>query len=159
MLFRSHGKQFAVLLDLVDHDFAHDTERLEYLGVGNGKHKPFSSALALEYPLTAHESCLLVMGVKHGFVEKSGSWYLYAENGNRLGQGSENAKKFLRENPDIAHEIESKVPRLLKSRRYFPNGDHGIQPLVTFPNLCRFMTLLHEVTGNPEGEFPRIESE
>jgi hypothetical protein len=56
----------------------------------------------------------------------------------------------------IEPEIMSKVPPLLKTGGYFPNGDHGIQPLVTFPNLCRFMTLLHEVTNNPEGEFPRM---
>ena len=56
----------------------------------------------------------------------------------------------------IEPEIMSKVPPLLEKGRYFPNGDHGIQPLVTFENLCKFMTLLHEVTGNPEGEFPRI---
>ena len=54
----------------------------------------------------------------------------------------------------IEHEIMSKVPPLLTSGRYLPNGDHCIQPLVTFENLCRFMTLLHEVTSNPEGEFP-----
>ncbi len=56
----------------------------------------------------------------------------------------------------IEPEIMGKVPPLLEKGRYFPNGDHGIQPLVTFPNLCRFMTLLHEVCGNPEGEFPRM---
>lgn len=57
----------------------------------------------------------------------------------------------------IEKEILSKVPPLLEKGGYFPNGDHGIQPLVTFENLCRFMTLLHEVTGNPEGEFPRMD--
>jgi len=56
----------------------------------------------------------------------------------------------------IRQEIISKVPPLLEKGGYFPNGDHGIQPLVTFENLCKFITLLHEVTGNPEGEFPRI---
>ena len=50
----------------------------------------------------------------------------------------------------------SKVPRLLESGGYFPNGDHGIQPLVNFKSMCKFMTLLHEVCGNPEGEFPRL---
>ena len=44
---------------------------------------------------------------------------------------------------------------LIALNGYFPNGDHGIQPFATFPNLCKFMTLLHEVCGNPEGEFPR----
>lgn len=55
----------------------------------------------------------------------------------------------------IREEILRKVPPLLQQRFYFPNGDHGIQPPVTFPNLCKFMTLLHEVCGNPEGLFPR----
>jgi uroporphyrinogen-III decarboxylase len=56
----------------------------------------------------------------------------------------------------IEPEIRSKVPPLLAKGRYFPNGDHGIQPPVTFANLCRFMTVLHEVCNNPEGEFPRV---
>jgi uroporphyrinogen-III decarboxylase len=56
----------------------------------------------------------------------------------------------------IEPEIRNKVPALLADGRYFPNGDHGIQPLVTFPSLCKFMTILHEVCGNPEGEFPRV---
>ena len=56
----------------------------------------------------------------------------------------------------IEPEITSKVPPLLAKGRYFPNGDHGIQPMVTFENLCKFMTILHEVCGNPEGEFPRV---
>ena len=55
----------------------------------------------------------------------------------------------------IEPEIMSKVPRLLEQGGYYPNGDHGIQPMVTFTNLCKFMTLLHEVCHNPEGEFPR----
>ena len=58
--------------------------------------------------------------------------------------------------PGVSLGVMSKVPPLLKKGGYFPNADHGIQPLVTFENLCKFMTLLHEVTGNPEGEFPRI---
>jgi hypothetical protein len=56
----------------------------------------------------------------------------------------------------IEGEIMSKVPPLLEKGYYFPNGDHGIQPPATFDNLCRFMTLLHEVCENPEGEFPRV---
>jgi len=56
----------------------------------------------------------------------------------------------------IEPEIMGKVPTLLEKGGYFPNGDHGIQPLVTFPNLCRFMTILHEVCGNTEGEFVRV---
>ncbi|MBI3987212.1 MAG: hypothetical protein HY343_09845 [Lentisphaerae bacterium] len=55
----------------------------------------------------------------------------------------------------IVPEIMSKAPPLLEQGGYYPNGDHGIQPMVTFPNLCKFMTVLHEVCRNPEGEFPR----
>lgn len=56
----------------------------------------------------------------------------------------------------IEAEIMTKVPKLMESGGYLPNIDHGIQPMATFENLCCFMTLLHEVTKNPEGEFPRI---
>lgn len=50
---------------------------------------------------------LLDLGVKADVVEKSGSWFSYG--GERLGQGRENSKKFLRDNPAIAHEIEDKI--------------------------------------------------
>ncbi len=55
----------------------------------------------------------------------------------------------------IESEIRCKAPRMLETGRYFPNLEHTAQPLSNFGNLCRFMTLLHEVTGNPEGEYPR----
>ena len=55
----------------------------------------------------------------------------------------------------IDDEIRNKA-KLLVSRRYFPNLEHGMQPMATFDGLRRFMTVLHEVTGNPEGEFPRM---
>ncbi len=47
---------------------------------------------------------LIDLGVKSGMVEKSGAWFSY--NSQRLGQGRENAKNFLRENPAVAEEIE-----------------------------------------------------
>ncbi|MCO6052145.1 recombinase RecA [Mesorhizobium sp. RP14(2022)] len=47
---------------------------------------------------------LIDLGVKAGVVEKSGAWFSY--NSQRLGQGRENAKLFLRDNPDVANEIE-----------------------------------------------------
>ena len=50
---------------------------------------------------------LLDLGVKGGIVEKSGAWFSY--DSQRLGQGRENAKTFLKENPAIADEIEAKV--------------------------------------------------
>ena len=50
---------------------------------------------------------LLDLGVTGGIVEKSGSWFSY--NGERVGQGRENAKTFLRDNPDIATAIEAAI--------------------------------------------------
>ncbi|MEI4469816.1 recombinase RecA [Frigidibacter sp. MR17.24] len=47
------------------------------------------------------------LGVKAGIVEKSGSWYSYGDE--RIGQGRENAKQFLRDNPDVAMSIEDKI--------------------------------------------------
>jgi recombination protein RecA len=51
------------------------------------------------------------MGVDNGFVRKSGAWYTY--EGGQLGQGKENARKFLKDNPDIANEIEKKIKEKL----------------------------------------------
>jgi len=50
---------------------------------------------------------IIDMGVLHGFVEKSGSWYSY--NGERIGQGKENAKTFLDQHPEKSREIEGKL--------------------------------------------------
>jgi recombination protein RecA len=50
---------------------------------------------------------LLDTGVEHRLIEKSGAWYAY--NGERIGQGRENAKRFLQENPPLADEIEAKL--------------------------------------------------
>jgi len=50
---------------------------------------------------------IIDLGVKAGFVEKSGSWYSY--NGQRIGQGRENTRQFLKENPAISQEIEDKI--------------------------------------------------
>jgi len=50
---------------------------------------------------------LIDLGVKAGIVEKSGAWFSY--DSQRLGQGRENAKQFLRENPDVAGRIEAAI--------------------------------------------------
>ena len=54
---------------------------------------------------------LLDIGLEHKLIEKSGSWFSYGDV--RLGQGRENAKLFIKENTDLAGEIEGKVRRLL----------------------------------------------
>ena len=55
----------------------------------------------------SHTSLLVEIGVEHDIVEKSGSWFSYGDL--RLGQGKENSKAFLDDNPDIAEEIEVRV--------------------------------------------------
>ena len=54
---------------------------------------------------------LIDLGVKHKIVEKSGAWYSY--NGNKVGQGKANSIKFLKDNPEIADEIEGKLREML----------------------------------------------
>jgi len=55
----------------------------------------------------SREGEVVDMGVTHGILEKSGAWYAY--NGEKIGQGRDNAREFLRENPDLAREIENKI--------------------------------------------------
>jgi recombination protein RecA len=55
----------------------------------------------------SREGELLELGVIHGVVEKSGAWYIY--NGDRLGQGKDNCREFLKENQAMAREIEQKI--------------------------------------------------
>jgi recombination protein RecA len=59
----------------------------------------------------SREGGLIDMGVEQGFVRKSGAWYTY--DGDQLGQGKENARAFLRDNPDLADEIEKKIKEKL----------------------------------------------
>jgi len=57
---------------------------------------------------------LIDLGVQHGIVEKSGAWYSYGAD--RIGQGKDNVREFLKQNPDIAAEIEGKLRALLLAR-------------------------------------------
>jgi recombination protein RecA len=59
----------------------------------------------------SREGGLIDMGVDQGFVRKSGAWYTY--EGDQLGQGKENARSFLRDNPDLANELEKKIKEKL----------------------------------------------
>jgi recombination protein RecA len=55
----------------------------------------------------SREGSLLDFGVEHEVVKKSGAWYTY--EGEQLGQGKENSRNYLIENPDVANEIEKKI--------------------------------------------------
>jgi len=59
----------------------------------------------------SREGSLIDMGVEQGIVRKSGAWFTY--DGDQLGQGKENARGFLRDNPDLANEIEKKIKEKL----------------------------------------------
>ncbi|MDJ1016654.1 MAG: recombinase RecA [Paracoccaceae bacterium] len=66
---------------------------------------------------------LLDLGVKAGVVEKSGSWFSYGDE--RIGQGRENAKQFLKDNPDAAWEIEDKIRAAHGLDFDLPEGENG----------------------------------
>jgi recombination protein RecA len=55
----------------------------------------------------SREGEIVDLGVQYKIIEKSGAWYAY--NGEKIGQGRENAREFLKENPDLAREIENKI--------------------------------------------------
>ncbi|RNI21418.1 recombinase RecA [Flexivirga caeni] len=59
----------------------------------------------------SREGGLIDMGVEQGFVRKAGAWYTY--EGDQLGQGKENARNFLKDNPDLADELEKKIKEKL----------------------------------------------
>src|SRR5262252_3865631 len=59
----------------------------------------------------SREGSLIDLGVEQGIVRKAGAWYTY--EGDQLGQGKENARTFLRENPDLANEIEKRIKEKL----------------------------------------------
>ena len=69
----------------------------------------------------SREGEVIDMGVEHKVLEKSGSWYAY--NGEKIGQGKDNAREFLKENPALAFEIENKVREAA-----------GIRPLPSLDN-------------------------
>ena len=57
---------------------------------------------------------IIDLGVQHDIVEKAGAWFSY--NGTRIGQGKENVKTYLKENPEIADEIEAKIREILAAK-------------------------------------------
>jgi recombination protein RecA len=55
----------------------------------------------------SREGEVIDLGSQHGIIEKSGAWYSY--NGDRIGQGKDNAREYLRERPALALEIENRI--------------------------------------------------
>ncbi|AWB84196.1 recombinase RecA [Corynebacterium liangguodongii] len=84
----------------------------------------------------SRESSIIDMGVDNGIVKKSGSWITY--EGDQLGQGKEKARLFLKENPDVANEIEDKIFRKLGVGAYAGGaGDDALtdDPVDMVPNI------------------------
>mgnify|MGYP000840494850 CR=1 FL=1 len=61
----------------------------------------------------SQSGCILDLAVTNGLIEKSGSWFSY--NGEKIGQGKENAKKYLESNPEIMDLLEQKIKELNKT--------------------------------------------
>jgi recombination protein RecA len=59
----------------------------------------------------SREGELIELGVQHKLIEKAGAWYSY--NGDRIGQGKEKVRQFLKDNPDIANDIDHKLRDML----------------------------------------------
>jgi recombination protein RecA len=72
---------------------------------------------------TSREGEIIDLGVEAKIVEKSGSWYSYG--GDRIGQGKDNARQFLKERPALAREIENKVRAALGVRELPAVSDDG----------------------------------
>jgi recombination protein RecA len=62
----------------------------------------------------SREGEIIDLGIKHNIIAKSGAWYSY--NGDRVGQGRDNARDFLVQNPEIAREIEGKLRAILMTK-------------------------------------------
>ncbi len=79
----------------------------------------------------SREGGLIDMGVEHGIVRKAGAWYTY--EGEQLGQGKENARGFLRDNPDLANEIEKKIKEKLGIGAVLDGEINLVDPVASTP--------------------------
>jgi recombination protein RecA len=70
---------------------------------------------------------ILDLGVDLEVIDKRGSYYYYADD-TRLAQGRENAKEYLAENTELAHEIEEQIRELVMERSPFPHLDDDEDP-------------------------------
>src|SRR4026209_1581701 len=73
----------------------------------------------------SREGEVLELGVSHGVLEKSGAWYIY--NGDRLGQGKDNARDFLKENPALAKETELKIREKASAKVAAPGVEDPVE--------------------------------
>src|SRR5919201_1047010 len=74
----------------------------------------------------SREGDLLDLGVAHNLIEKSGSWFSY--KGDRIGQGRENARQFLKDNPDIRQALDTELRKALGLTKGEPEGAAASEP-------------------------------
>jgi recombination protein RecA len=72
------------------------------------------------------ESELVDLGVKYDLVEKAGAWYSYGKD--RIGQGKDNSRIFLKDNPEIAMELETKIRDIISADKKEPVADKKAKP-------------------------------
>lgn len=72
------------------------------------------------------EGELIDLGAQHNIIDKSGAWYSYG--GDRLGQGKENVRKFLKENPDITQEIKKSVREIVLPEKSSKDAEEDVSP-------------------------------
>ena len=72
------------------------------------------------------ESELIDLGVKYDLVEKAGAWYSYGKD--RIGQGKDNSRIFLKDNPEIAMELETKIRDIISADKKDPVADKKAKP-------------------------------
>jgi recombination protein RecA len=73
----------------------------------------------------SREGELIDMGVQANIVEKSGAWYSY--DGNRIGQGKDNVRNFLKENTEVAADIEAKVREIMLPKKVKVSDDNAVE--------------------------------
>jgi len=69
----------------------------------------------------SREGCLIDMGVQAGMIEKSGSWFIY--NGEKIGQGADNARQYLKDNAPLAQELENKLREKYMGAHFAENAE------------------------------------
>jgi recombination protein RecA len=74
----------------------------------------------------SREGEIIELGVQHGLIDKAGSWYSYGSD--RIGQGKENVREFLKANPDVGVEIEQKIREKLlpKTVKAAPDAEESV---------------------------------
>lgn len=95
----------------------------------------------------SREGEIIDLGVANKFIEKAGAWYSY--NGEKIGQGKDNVREFLKNNPQKAQEIENKIRQTLKEKKEAEKA--------AFKNQSTFSTNAENSADFDDDEFPPMD--